>query len=78
MPDLPPSGMSSAHEMHHYLGRDDDRGGPRVVDTQSIGSAYDRYLQSSVITEADNSLTFLQACLDFVLILIFFIPLFLL
>ncbi|XP_059280089.1 RNA-binding protein 2-like isoform X1 [Lycium ferocissimum] len=42
VPDLPPSGMSQAHEMHHYLGRDDDRGGPRVVDTQSIGSAYDR------------------------------------
>ncbi|KAK4340895.1 hypothetical protein RND71_039396 [Anisodus tanguticus] len=42
VPDLPPSGMSSAHEVHHYLGRDDDRGGPRVVDTQSIGSAYDR------------------------------------
>ncbi|KAJ8541527.1 hypothetical protein K7X08_002343 [Anisodus acutangulus] len=47
VPDLPQSGMSSAHEVHHYLGRDDDRGGSRVVDTQSIGaqstgSAYDR------------------------------------
>lgn len=41
--------MPSSHEMHNYLVRDDDRGGPRPVkDTQTIGSAYDRYLQSAV------------------------------
>ncbi|KAA8546545.1 hypothetical protein F0562_002716 [Nyssa sinensis] len=46
--DLPPSGASSAHEMHNYLARDADHGGPRAVkDTKTIGSAYDRYLQTA-------------------------------
>ncbi|KAA8537879.1 hypothetical protein F0562_027541 [Nyssa sinensis] len=48
MVDLPISGLPSAHEMHKYLARDDDRGGPRVVkDTKSMGSVYDHYLQSA-------------------------------
>ncbi|KAK9269942.1 hypothetical protein L1049_025515 [Liquidambar formosana] len=48
--DLPPSGVPSGHEMHNYLARDDDRGGPRAVkDTKTIGSAYDRYLRNSQI-----------------------------
>ncbi|KAK9134531.1 hypothetical protein Syun_013861 [Stephania yunnanensis] len=43
--DIPPNVMPSGHEV--YMTRDDDRGGSRVIkDTQSIGSAYDRYLQS--------------------------------
>ncbi|XP_059631624.1 RNA-binding protein 2-like [Cornus florida] len=46
--DLPPSGVPSAHEMHNYLARDDDHGGPRVVkDTQTIETAYDRYLKNA-------------------------------
>ncbi|KAH0693867.1 hypothetical protein KY285_020964 [Solanum tuberosum] len=74
---MPQSGMPSADEVHHYLGRNDDgigtqvvniqsigladdRGVPRVMDTQPIGSAYDRYLQSLVITEADNAPTFFR------------------
>ncbi|XP_031743537.1 RNA-binding protein 2 isoform X3 [Cucumis sativus] len=44
--ELPASGLSTGHDMHNYL-TSDDRGGPRSVkDTQTIGSAYDRYLQS--------------------------------
>lgn len=46
--ELPSSGLPTGHEMHNYLASD-DRGGPRSVkDTQTIGSAYDRYLQSVV------------------------------
>lgn len=46
--ELPPSGGASSHEMLNYFARDDDRGGPQTAkDTKSIGSAYDRYLQSS-------------------------------
>jgi hypothetical protein len=41
--------MPSGYEVHAYLARDDDRGGPRAVkDTKTIGSAYDRYLQNAV------------------------------
>ncbi|KAG2663122.1 hypothetical protein I3843_16G014600 [Carya illinoinensis] len=37
--------------MPNYLVRDDDRGGPHAVkDTKSIGSAYDRYLQSAQLS----------------------------
>lgn len=46
--DLVPSGLPSGHEMHNYLARDDDRSGHQAVkDTKTIGSAYDRYLQSA-------------------------------
>ncbi|XP_044475613.1 RNA-binding protein 2-like [Mangifera indica] len=46
--DLPHSGMSSRHDMHSYLSREDDHGEPRSIkDTRTIGSAYDRYLQSA-------------------------------
>lgn len=49
--DLARSVFPSAHEMPSYLVRDDDRGGPHAVkDTNSIGSAYDRYLQSAVMS----------------------------
>ncbi|XVE95678.1 hypothetical protein REPUB_Repub02eG0119400 [Reevesia pubescens] len=47
----PPSGLHPAHEMHNYLARDDDRGTHlSVKDTKSIGSAYDRYLQSAQLS----------------------------
>ncbi|MBA0595842.1 hypothetical protein Gorai_012693, partial [Gossypium raimondii] len=37
--------------MHNYLARDSDRGGHLPVkDTKTIGSAYDRYLQSAQIS----------------------------
>ncbi|KAG5612236.1 hypothetical protein H5410_023517 [Solanum commersonii] len=55
VPDYPQSGMPSAHEVHHYLGRNDDREGPRVVDTQSIGSAYDRGVPRVVDIESIGS-----------------------
>ncbi|KAF6154873.1 hypothetical protein GIB67_018310 [Kingdonia uniflora] len=46
--DFPPSGAPSGPEMLNYLPRDDNRGRPQAtIDTQSIGSAYDRYLQKS-------------------------------
>ncbi|XP_035541773.1 RNA-binding protein 2-like isoform X1 [Juglans regia] len=49
--ELAPSVLPSAHEMPNYLVRDDDRGGPHAVkDTKSIGSAYDRYLQSAQLS----------------------------
>lgn len=47
--DLSPAGLPLAHEMHNYLARDDDRlGSYSVKDTQTIGSAYDHYLQNGV------------------------------
>ncbi|PPE00665.1 hypothetical protein GOBAR_DD02328 [Gossypium barbadense] len=47
--NAPPSGPRSALEMPSYLARDDDHGGHLSVrDTKSIGSAYDRYLQSAI------------------------------
>ncbi|MCD9646631.1 hypothetical protein HAX54_036640 [Datura stramonium] len=55
VPDRPQSGMSSAHEVHHYLGRNDDREGPRVLDTHSIGSAYDRGVRRVVDTQTIGS-----------------------
>ncbi|TMW92784.1 hypothetical protein EJD97_012572 [Solanum chilense] len=55
VPDITQSGMPSAHEVHHYLGRNDDREGPRVVDTQSFGSAYDRGVPRVVDTESIGS-----------------------
>ncbi|KAK6792251.1 hypothetical protein RDI58_011332 [Solanum bulbocastanum] len=43
VPEIPQSGMPSAHdEVHNYIGTNDDREGPQVVDTQSIGLADDR------------------------------------
>ncbi|XP_039065551.1 RNA-binding protein 2-like isoform X2 [Hibiscus syriacus] len=43
---LPP-GLHPAHEMHNNLVRDDDQSGLlSVKDTETIGSAYDRYLQT--------------------------------
>lgn len=53
--DLPQSGTFSALELQNYLARDNDHGGPGVVkDTKSIGSAYDRYLQSTQFTSTSS------------------------
>lgn len=50
--DLTPAGQPSGHEMHGYLSRDDDSSGLRPIkDTQTIGSAYDRYLRSVVSSD---------------------------
>jgi len=47
--DMPASGLSSGNEIHNYIARDDDRTGHRMLkDTKTIGTAYDRYLQSGV------------------------------
>lgn len=54
--DLPSSGLPFAHEMHNYLPQDDDRGGLRgLKDTKTIGSAYDRYLQSAQLPSGEAS-----------------------
>ncbi|KAL9449618.1 hypothetical protein AB3S75_011526 [Citrus x aurantiifolia] len=46
--DLPPSEVLSRHDMHNYLSQDDDLGELQPLkDTSTIGSAYDRYLQSA-------------------------------
>ena len=48
---MPASGLTSGNEMHNYIARDDDRTGHRMLkDTKTIGSAYDRYLQSGGVT----------------------------
>lgn len=47
----PTSGLPAGNEMHNYLARDDDRTGHQGLhDTKTIGSAYDRYLQSGQIS----------------------------
>ncbi|KAK8628596.1 hypothetical protein V6N13_009183 [Hibiscus sabdariffa] len=49
--DPPPSVLHPAHEMLNNLARDDDQGGLlSVKDTKTIGSAYDRYLQSAQLS----------------------------
>ncbi|KAL3504415.1 hypothetical protein ACH5RR_034256 [Cinchona calisaya] len=49
--DLPLSRVPLGYEVHNYLAADDTRGGSRMVkDTETIGSAYDRYLQSSQLS----------------------------
>lgn len=46
---MPATGLPPGSEMHNYLAREEDRSGhPMVKDTKTIGSAYDRYLQSGV------------------------------
>ncbi|KAK1404001.1 RNA-binding protein 2 [Heracleum sosnowskyi] len=58
--DLSPAGLPLAHDMHNYLAQDDDRLRPYTVkDTESIGSAYDHYLQNgqySPFTSAEGSI----------------------
>ncbi|XP_020234494.1 RNA-binding protein 2 isoform X1 [Cajanus cajan] len=47
--DMSLSGMTSVgNEMHNYIARDEDHIGHRMLkDTKTLGSAYDRYLQST-------------------------------
>ncbi|KAK4708474.1 hypothetical protein R3W88_029399 [Solanum pinnatisectum] len=47
--------MPSAHEVHHHLGRNNDREGGQVVDTQSIGLADDRGVPRVMDTQLINS-----------------------
>ncbi|KAI4375184.1 hypothetical protein MLD38_013088 [Melastoma candidum] len=48
-------GPSSGHNVHSYTAVDEDRAGPRAVkDTQAIGSAYDRFLQSTQISSMSS------------------------
>ncbi|KAK9080769.1 hypothetical protein SSX86_000527 [Deinandra increscens subsp. villosa] len=54
--DLPPSGLPFPHMMHNYPPQNDDiGGGPAVKDTETIGSAYDRYLQSTKLSSGEAS-----------------------
>lgn len=47
--EAPPPGLPSGPDTQNYLAHDDDRSRVHVVkDTKPIGSAYDRYLQSTV------------------------------
>ncbi|XP_031373385.1 RNA-binding protein 2-like [Punica granatum] len=48
--DLPPSGLSLTHSMQSYLPTDDQGGHRAVKDSKTIGSAYDRYLQSTQLS----------------------------
>nr|AFK44959.1 unknown [Lotus japonicus] len=49
--DMPASGLSSGNDINNYIVRDDDRTGPRMLrDTKTIGSTYDRYLQSGQLS----------------------------
>ncbi|XP_023515368.1 RNA-binding protein 2-like [Cucurbita pepo subsp. pepo] len=50
--ELPSSGFPPGHDMHNHLASDDRSGPPAVKDTQAIGSAYDRYLQSVQLSSA--------------------------
>ncbi|KAG5612247.1 hypothetical protein H5410_023528 [Solanum commersonii] len=52
---MPQSGMPSADEVHHYLGRNDDGIGPQVVNTQSIGLADDRGVPRVMDTQSIGS-----------------------
>lgn len=48
--DLPPRVNPTALDMRDYIIRDDERGGSRVAkDSKTLGSAYDRYLQRTVL-----------------------------
>ncbi|KAI4366819.1 hypothetical protein MLD38_022642 [Melastoma candidum] len=48
-------GPSLGHNVHSYTSVDDDRAGSRAVkDTQAIGSAYDRFLQSTQISSISS------------------------
>nr|GME14162.1 RNA-binding protein 2-like [Ipomoea batatas] len=55
--DIAPPTMPVAPDMHNYFARDDDRGMTRIKDTQTIGSAYDRYLQSSHVSSFSSGET---------------------
>ncbi|KAH9605975.1 hypothetical protein KSS87_008433 [Heliosperma pusillum] len=45
--DLPPSRMAPGADMHDYVSQDNQAGHRLAKDSESIGSAYDRYLQST-------------------------------
>ncbi|XP_014628521.1 RNA-binding protein 2-like isoform X3 [Glycine soja] len=55
--DISPSGLTSGgNEMHNYIGRNDDHTGHRILkDTKTLGSAFDRYLQSAGQLTSFNS-----------------------
>ncbi|KAH1230591.1 hypothetical protein AAZX31_10G214500 [Glycine max] len=54
--DMSPSGLTSGgNEMHNYIARNDDHTGHRILkDTKTLGSAYDRYLQSAGLTSFNS------------------------
>ncbi|KAK7279854.1 hypothetical protein RJT34_24913 [Clitoria ternatea] len=53
--DMSPSGLTSGSEMHNYIARDDEHNGNRMLkDTKTLGSAYDRYLQSAGLTSFNS------------------------
>ncbi|KAH1191242.1 hypothetical protein AAZX31_20G152800 [Glycine max] len=54
--DMSPSGLTGGNEMHNYIARNDDHTGHRMLkDTKTLGSAYDRYLQSAGQLTSFNS-----------------------
>ncbi|XP_004496491.1 RNA-binding protein 2-like [Cicer arietinum] len=50
--DISPSGLTSGNEIHNFIARGD--GHQMVKDTKTIGSAYDRYLQSAGLTSFNS------------------------
>lgn len=57
------SGLASGNEMHSYISREDDHTGHRILkDTKTIGSAYDRYLQSAVTSLLSLCNLFFRLC----------------
>ncbi|KAL1343416.1 hypothetical protein AAHE18_09G227300 [Arachis hypogaea] len=50
--EMSASGLTSGNEMHNYITRDDDR--RMIKDTKTLGSAYDRYLQSGGLTSFNS------------------------
>ncbi|XP_057427332.1 RNA-binding protein 2-like isoform X2 [Lotus japonicus] len=53
--DMSPSGLTSANDMHNFISRDNDRTGHQgIKDTKTLGSAYDRYLQSAGLTSFNS------------------------
>ncbi|KAJ0790601.1 putative RNA recognition motif domain, nucleotide-binding alpha-beta plait domain superfamily [Helianthus annuus] len=53
--DLPPSGLPFSHDKHNYPPQNDIGRANNVKDTETIGSAYDRYLQSAKLPSGDAS-----------------------
>lgn len=61
--DMSPSGLTSANDMHNFISRDNDRTGHQgLKDTKTLGSAYDRYLQSAGVTYLPIYIMCVPAC----------------
>lgn len=56
--DMPPQ-MAPGHDMREYIVRDDERGAPGVAkDSKTLGSAYDQFLQRTVVFDSIETFPF--------------------